>query len=71
MTQENFAMIEGVKYPIDFGGYDRATYKHVKGCLAENQFGSGPCICGAIDRADKWYVVKVPASAQGKSESQK
>lgn len=58
--RENHAVVDGKNYPLEFAGYDRDTYKHLEGCLA---FGnrSGPCQCGAIDRADKWYAVKVPA----------
>lgn len=54
------AIIDGKEYELEFAGYDRATYSHREGCLA---FGNsqGPCQCGAIDRADVWYNVKLPS----------
>lgn len=57
-------IFNGATYPVEFAGFDRKTYKHEKGCLAYSEPGPnlvGPCQCGAIDRADKWYSFKVPA----------
>lgn len=71
----NYAMIGGVRYPIKFEGYDRETYKHERGCLAydngprSSSLAGPPCQCGAMERADKWYSVKVPGqSPSGRGE---
>lgn len=55
----DFAMIGGKRYPVKFGGYDRATYKHMPGCLALPPSPVNCCQCGAIDRATKIYTVDV------------
>lgn len=68
---ENYAIIDGERYPVKFGGYDSDTYEHRKGCLAHGM-APGPCQCGAIDRAKRIYLVEVPPLAElGKSEVQK
>lgn len=63
------ATIDGKEYELEFAGYDRATYRHLEGCLVhpgnpESRYGA-PCQCGAADRADRWYQVKLPAAAPG------
>lgn len=58
------ATINGKEYPLEFAGYDRASYQHTDGCLHKAD-PRMPCQCGAADRADRWYQVKLPASALG------
>lgn len=65
ITKQNFAQIDGKRYPIKFAGYDRDTFKHLEGCLAYSSWHQGGepgqcCQCGAIERAIKIYVVEVP-----------
>lgn len=55
------ATIDGKEYELEFAGYDRATYRHADGCLA--QVGGGPCQCGATERAERWFQVKLPSRA--------
>ena len=60
---ENYAMIDGVQYPVNYEGVERATYKHLSGCLTQTM-ANGCCQCGALDRANKLYSVTVgPTSA--------
>jgi hypothetical protein len=51
---DDYAIIEGKRYPLKFEGYDRYTYKHLSGCLA-NTPGSC-CQCGATERAKRVFV---------------
>lgn len=67
LVSDDYAMIGGTRYPIKFEGYDRHSYSHRPGCLAYNM-GSGPCQCGAAERAGRWYSAHVegkPVSASG------
>lgn len=49
----------GREYDVERGGYDRATYQHLDGCLhkADSRM---PCQCGAHERASFVYYFKVP-----------
>lgn len=62
MDDNNYAVIEGKKYPIKFVGPDANTYKHLSGCLAYRD-PSGCCQCGVINRTSKIYGVYVPGTA--------
>lgn len=67
--QIDYAMIGGQRYSVKFAGYDRATYRHLEGCLAFSpMYPAGEpgqaCQCGAAERATKVYTVEVaPANA--------
>lgn len=66
---DDFAMIDGKRYPIQFAGYDRDTYRHVEGCLAFLSERDA-CQCGASDRAKRFYVAELPpVSASGDATS--
>jgi len=59
---DDYAMIEGKRYPLEFGGYDRGTFKHLEGCLANT---GGCCQCHAFERAKRVFLAVAEPRASG------
>ena len=66
---ENFAMINGVRYPVKYEGVERSTYNHLSGCLYADD-SRMPCQCGALERATRLYGVYVPPKSDDSKETE-
>jgi len=70
MKDDNFAIVDGKRYPLKYEGVTRGSYKHLPGCLAFNN-PTSCCQCGALSRAIKIFSCEVPPKANGQMEGAK
>jgi hypothetical protein len=66
-SQEDYAMLNGKKYPIKAAGYEPSTYSHLDGCLYKNDRRM-PCQCGALERSTIVFLAHVPYSEYTKAK---